>query len=97
FIRAMRAEGVPCGEGYGPLNKADFIRDAIHSRHYAKVYGKAAIDEWAARNECPENDKLCAEGLWFSQTQLLAPRTDMDEIAAAVRKIHAYAGDLAKA
>lgn len=97
FIRAMRAEGVPCGEGYGPLNKADFIRDAIHSRHYVKVYGKTAIDQWAERNECPENDKLCAEGLWFSQTQLLAPRTDMDEIAAAVRKIHAYAGDLARA
>jgi hypothetical protein len=27
---------------------------------------------------------------------LLGPRTDMDQIAEAIRKIHAHAGDLAK-
>ncbi len=95
FVRALRAEGIPCSTGYSPLNKADFIRDALQSRPYVKVYGKAVIDKWADRNQCPENDKLCDEAVWFMQNMLLGPRSDMDEIATAVRKTHASAAQLA--
>lgn len=96
FLRAMIAEGIPCATGYGPLNKDTFIHDAIHSRPYERVYGKAAIEKWTERNQCPENDKLCEEAVWFMQNMLLGPRSDMDQIAEAVRKIHAHAGDLAR-
>lgn len=97
FVHALRAEGIPCSTGYGPLNKDGFIRDALNSRPYVKVYGKTAIEKWAERNECPENDRLCGEALWFMQNMLLGPRSDMDEIAAAIRKIQAHAAALAKA
>ena len=97
FVHALRAEGIPCSTGYGPLNKDGFIRDALNSRPYVKVYGKTAIEKWAERNECPENDKLCGEALWFMQNMLLGPRSDMDEIAEAIRKIQAHAPALAKA
>ena len=63
FVRALRAEGIPCSTGYGPLNKASFIRDSLNSRPYVKVYGKAEVEKWAERNECPENDKLCEEAM----------------------------------
>jgi dTDP-4-amino-4,6-dideoxygalactose transaminase len=97
FVRALRAEGIPCSTGYSPLNKAEFIRDAIHSRPYVKVYGKAAIEGWAERNACAENDKLCEEAVWFMQNMLLGPRSDMDEIAAAIRKLQGHASALVRA
>jgi dTDP-4-amino-4,6-dideoxygalactose transaminase len=97
FIRALSAEGIHCSSGYGPLNKADFIQNALNTRPYVRVYGKAAVEKWAERNQCPENDKLCEEAVWFTQGMLLGPRSDMDEIVAAVRKIQAYAPQLAKA
>jgi perosamine synthetase len=97
FVRALRAEGIPCSTGYGRLNEASFIHDAIHSRPYVRVYGTSAVDGWAERNRCPENDKLCEEAVWFSQRMFLGPRSDMDEIAEAIRKIRAHAPALARA
>lgn len=97
FMRALSAEGIPCSGGYGPLNKATYIQNALNTRHYLKVYGKETIEKWEARNACPENDKLCEEAVWFTQNMMLGPRSDMDQIAEAVRKIHKYAGQLAKA
>ena len=34
--------------------------------------------------------------MWFTQTMLLGPREDMDQIADAVRKIQRQAGMLAR-
>ena len=97
FIEAMAREGIGVSGGYGPLNKAEFIQNALNTRPYERVYGKKAIQEWPERNRCPENDRLCAEALWLGQTVFLGSRRDMDQIAEAVRKIHAYAPQLAKA
>jgi perosamine synthetase len=94
FLRALIAEGIPCSGGYGPLNKDDFILNALNSRPYVKVYGKPAIEKWVQRNECPDNDKLCGEAVWFMQNMLLGPRSDMDEIVEAIRKIQANAAEL---
>lgn len=97
FLRALNAEGIPCSAGYSPLNKAGFIQDALNSRPYVRVYGKAAIEQWADRNRCPENDKLCEEGCWMTQNILLGTRTDMEQIAAAFRKVQKHAADLLRA
>jgi perosamine synthetase len=97
FLRALHAEGIPCSAGYRPLNKEAFIQEALNSRPYIKVYGKAAIENWADRNRCPENDKLCEEAVWFMQNMFLGPRSDMEEIAEAIRRIQAHAGELARA
>ncbi|MFH1921203.1 MAG: DegT/DnrJ/EryC1/StrS family aminotransferase [Planctomycetota bacterium] len=97
FVRALRGEGIPCSTGYGRLNEASFIQDALNSRPYVKVYGKPAIEKWAERNRCPENDQLCEEAVWFMQNMFLGPRSDMDEIGEAIRKLHAHAPALAKA
>ncbi len=52
---------------------------------------------WEEQNRCPANDQLCEEGVWFTQTMLLGPRRDMDDIVSAIRRIHASAADLARA
>jgi len=38
------------------------------------------------RNRTPENDRLCEEAVWLTQTMLIGPRQDMDHIVEAVRK-----------
>ena len=97
FIKALRAEGIPCSSGYSPLNKEEFIQNALHSRPYVRVYGKEAIEQWAERNRCPENDQLCEEAVWFVQNMFLGPRSDMDEIVEAIRKIQAHAAAMVQA
>ncbi|MCS7237963.1 MAG: DegT/DnrJ/EryC1/StrS family aminotransferase [Thermoguttaceae bacterium] len=97
FLRALRAEGVPVAAGYSPLNKDQFLLDALNSRGYIRVYGKETIAAWPERNQCPENDKLCAEGIWMAQNVLLGSREQMEQIAKAVAKIRAHAGEIAKA
>jgi dTDP-4-amino-4,6-dideoxygalactose transaminase len=97
FLKALSAEGVPCSGGYSPLNKEAFLQQTLQSKAYRRIYPAEVLEKWMERNQCPENDKLCQEGVWFTQTMLLGPRSDMEQIAAAIRKIHAHAGELAKA
>jgi dTDP-4-amino-4,6-dideoxygalactose transaminase len=96
FLKAMRAEGIPCSSGYSPLNKEPFLKQVLGSRHYKQIYGEERLASWWAHNHCPENDRLCEEAVWLTQTMLLGSRSDMDDIAQAARKIHDNAGALAK-
>jgi dTDP-4-amino-4,6-dideoxygalactose transaminase len=97
FLHALDAEGIPCSAGYGTLNKQEFLSAAMNSKGFRRIYPKALLDGWAERNQCPANDRLCEEAVWFTQPMLLGPRGDMDQIAEAIRKIQKNAGRLAKA
>ena len=97
FRAALNAEGIPCSGGYSPLNTESFIKDCLKSRAYQRMYPAEMLANWAERTRCPQNDKLCEEAVWFTQTMLLGTRADMDDIVAAIRKIHAHAAELAKA
>jgi dTDP-4-amino-4,6-dideoxygalactose transaminase len=94
FLEALGKEGIPCAEGYTPLNKQPSLKETLTSRVYRTMYSGQEIDAWEERNACPENDKLCEEAVWFFQTMLLGPRRDMDDIAEAVRKIQKHAEEL---
>jgi dTDP-4-amino-4,6-dideoxygalactose transaminase len=97
FLKALSAEGIPCSGGYTPLNKQPFVQATLASRAYRRIYPKETLADWEERNRCPANDRLCEEAVWLTQTMLLGPRRDMDDIAAAVRRIHASAAELARA
>jgi len=97
FIKALNAEGIPCFGGYSPIDWEKFVNEALSLRGYQRVYSKEAIAEWNKRCRTAENDRLCQEAVWMTQPMLLGPRSDMDQIAEAVRKIHANAEALAKA
>lgn len=91
FLKALNAEGIPCSEGYAPLNKMPYLQNAFESKNYKKMYTTAELDIHAfnERNVCPLNDKLCnEEAVWFYQSMLLGTRTDMDDIVNAIQKIH---------
>jgi dTDP-4-amino-4,6-dideoxygalactose transaminase len=96
FLRALAAEGIRASGGYRPLNKEPFLQAAVASKAYRKLYPGKLLDEWAERNQCPVNDRLCEQAVWFTQTMLLGPRRDMDQIAEAITKIQAQASELRK-
>jgi len=96
FLKALRAEGIPASAGYWPLYKEPFLKATLSSRTYKLLYPKQVLDEWEERTSCPNNDRLCKEAVWLMQIMLLGPRSDMDSIAGAIRKIQAHASELAK-
>lgn len=97
FMKALRAEGVPCSGGYDPLNKEPFLKNVLGSPGYRAIFSAERLRRWHEQNQCPANDRLCQEAVWFTQTMLLGTRTDMEQIAEAIRKIQAHASKLAKA
>ncbi len=99
FVKALSAEGVPCSSGYAPLNKMPYVKQAFSTKNFRRMYTPAEVDyaAWLERNQCPENDRLCDEAVWIGQSLLLAESADMDDIAAAIVKIHANSEALAKA
>lgn len=97
FLKALAAEGVQGSSGYTPLNKEGFLKELLASKAYKRVYPARVLAQWEERNRCPANDRLCEEAVWLTHQTLLGPRKDMDDIVTAVRKIHAFAGQLAKA
>ncbi|MDR2139374.1 MAG: DegT/DnrJ/EryC1/StrS family aminotransferase [Tannerella sp.] len=97
FMEALRAEGVYCSAGYGQMNRDAYVTGLATNRHYLKIYGEKAMKQWMERNHCPQNDLLTGEqAIWFTQTMLLGSKTDMEQIADAVRKIQTHAGALKK-
>lgn len=97
FLKALAAEGIPCSSGYKPLNREPFLKNTLTSRGFQKVFSKADVARWEERNKCPANDQLCDQAVWFTQNMLLAARTDMEQIAAAIKRIRAHASEIAKA
>jgi perosamine synthetase len=96
FLKALSAEGIPASGGYSPLNKEPFLERTLESRAFQRIYDQRILHDYRERMSCPANDKLCEEGVWFTQTMLLGARGDMDQIAEAIRRIHAHAGPLAQ-
>jgi perosamine synthetase len=95
FLKALHAEGVPASGGYSPLDREPFLEHTLSSRGYQRIYGDNTFAAWRDRTRCPENEKLCAEAIWLTQTMLLGPRDDMDQIAAAIRTIQRHAREIA--
>ncbi len=97
FLKALAAEGIPASGGYGRLNKEPFLKNTLQSKGYQRAFSNARLVQWERQNECPANDQLCREAVWLTQNMLLGSRTDMDQIAAAIKKIHAHAAELVRA
>ncbi|MFB3826660.1 MAG: DegT/DnrJ/EryC1/StrS family aminotransferase [Bryobacteraceae bacterium] len=97
FLKAIDAEGIPGRGGYTPLNTNPFIRKVLNSSAFRGLYSKERLARWVEQNRCPGNEQLCSQSVVFSHQCLLGPKTDMEHIAEAVRKIQKYAGEIARA
>jgi len=45
------------------------------------------FDGYVERNQCPQNNQLCKEAVWFGQNMLLGSKSDMNDIAMAIEKV----------
>lgn len=96
FLKALSAEGIRASGGYTPLNKEPFLKSTLESKGYKRIYPEKILKEWFDRNQCPVNDQLCEQAVWFTQNTLLGSRSDMEQIAEAIAKVQAQAGELRK-
>lgn len=97
FLQELGKEGVHASSGYSPLNTSAHAKGLAANPHYRKIYGKQTMARWLERNRCPVNDRLCEEAMWFSQSVLLRPRSEMERIVETFSKIQRRAGEIAKA
>ena len=89
FMAAMRAEGIPCGQGYGQQYFDGLIEEAISSKGYTRLFTRERLNRYREElHNLPDNDQLTMEAVWFYQTMLLAEQSDMDDIVNAVQKIY---------
>lgn len=99
FLSALKAEGIPCTNGYQTLNNMPYLANAFKSKNYKKMYSADQLDirKYNERNQCPVNDRLCnEEAVWFSQNLLLTSKSDMDDIAKAITRIRENADKINK-
>lgn len=81
FLQALGSEGIPCSSGYVPLYK-----EAVFQRKEG-CQVRPRIDYAAYSETCPVCEAACREAVWFGQQMLLGSAEDMEDIAAAIRKI----------
>ena len=98
FIQALDAEGIPAMGGYTALNTQAFLKQTFESTNFRKMYSSDELNyaRYMENNQCPLNDRLCQEAVWFTQNMLLGSKNDMDSIYTAIQKIYTYAGEIQK-
>jgi len=98
FIRAMRAEGIPCSTGYQEQYFDGLLDEAINSRGFKRLFSAQRLKEYRDSFQALKgNREVCATTVAMTQNLLLADRVAIDHIAEAIRKIQAHGAELAKA
>ncbi len=91
FLKAMNAEGIPCGGGY----QFPLYGNPMFDRGTGRVNGGHA--KFRAM-PCPAAEWACKEGaVLFSQSTLLAGPDDMNDIVTAVARVKKHAKELLSA
>ena len=98
FMRALRAEGVPCSGVYHEQYNDGLLDEAIASRGFQRLFSAKRLKDYRdSFQELTGNRQVCATTVGLSQSLLLAERSDMDQIIEAIRKIRTHSAALAKA
>jgi dTDP-4-amino-4,6-dideoxygalactose transaminase len=79
FLKALRAEGIPCSGGYVPLIHQPAIRNTLRER-----FGAESLENLAA---VPHADYAGDHIVWMTQTVLLGSEQDISDIITAFTKI----------
>jgi dTDP-4-amino-4,6-dideoxygalactose transaminase len=96
LIQALRAEGIPCSQGYMlPLYDQDlFALDSVRRR--PGRYGESWRTVDYRSEKLPVTERACGEeALWLPQFVLLGGREDMDDIVSAMLKLRGRIDELA--
>jgi dTDP-4-amino-4,6-dideoxygalactose transaminase len=97
FMKALGAEGVPCGGGYSEQYYDGLLDEAINSRGFKRLFPPERLKAYRdSFQELKGNKQVCETTIGLFNTLLLADRSDVDHIIEAVRKIHAHSAELAR-
>jgi dTDP-4-amino-4,6-dideoxygalactose transaminase len=97
FIRAMRAEGIPCSTGYHEQYFDGLLDEAIGSRGFKRLFSAQRLKAYRdSFNELKGNRQVCDTTVAITQNLLLAEPANIDHIAEAIRKIQAHGAELAR-
>src|SRR5205823_9576917 len=95
FIAAMNAEGIPNQASYPPVHALHVFKSGEYRK---KLTGRQAEEPHPfLKKNFPETHRAAWETVWIPQPALLGDEEDMHEIAIALKKIQAHAGELAAA
>ncbi len=87
FIKRLNQAGISASPGYSSLNRSTHVQALASNPHYKKLYGEQRMKAWSDQNQCPVNDTLCSQAVWFTQTKLLGSRADMERIVETIAKV----------
>jgi dTDP-4-amino-4,6-dideoxygalactose transaminase len=97
FIRAMRAEGIPCSTGYQEQYFDGLLDEAVNARGYKRLFSAQRLKAYRdSFQELKGNREVCATTVAVTQNLLLADRASVDHIPEAIRKIQAHGAELAR-
>ena len=97
FLRAMHAEGIPCGGGYREQYNEGLLDEAIASRGFQRLFPAERLRAYRESfQQLKGNKQVCETTVGMFQNLLLADRSDMDHILDAVRRIQAHSAALVK-
>jgi perosamine synthetase len=97
FIRAMRAEGIPCSTGYREQYFDGLLDEAIAARGFKRLFTARRLKDYRdSFKDLKGNREVCATTVAVTQNLLLAEPAHVDRIPEAIRKIQAHAGELTK-
>ncbi len=89
FMKALRAEGVPCSDGYHEQYYDGIMDEAINSRGFKRLFPADRLKTYRdSFQELKGNRQVCTTTVGLFNTLLLAKRRDVQHIVEAVRKIH---------
>jgi dTDP-4-amino-4,6-dideoxygalactose transaminase len=95
FLKALSAEGIPCSGGYSEFYYDGFLDEAINSRGFQRLFPAQRLKAYRdSFEELKGNKQVVQTTVGVFNTLLLADRSAMDHILAAVRKIQAHSAAL---
>ncbi len=92
LIQAINAEGIPNQASYPPVHALDVFQNGEYRK---RLSGAQATEKHAFLQAAyPQAHRAAWETIWIPQPALLGDEEDMNEIAAAWRKIQKFAKEL---
>ncbi len=93
FTEAMNAEGIPDQAPYPAVHNLDVFQNGAYK---TRLSDEQANEEHAfLKANFPNSHRAASEGYWIPQYCLLGDEQDMEEIAAAIKRIQNDAASLA--
>ncbi len=92
FVDALEAEGIPTQAPYPPIHELDLFTSGAYRNRLSGAQAEA--NHAFLTDAFPNSHRESDETVWITQNALLGDEEDMQEIAAAISKIHQNVKDL---